>query len=66
MPEIDLAPSGQWSYGFAALGFAALAVRLLLGWRLGPRAALLLSATIGTAVWACAGLAAARWPGYAA
>ena len=64
MTESDLATVGIWSYGLAAVGFLAFAVRLMLGWRPGIRAALLLAATVVTALWAVAGAAVAYRPGY--
>ncbi len=44
MTGTTLATAALWSYGLAAAGFAAFAIRLALGWRRSPRAALLLAA----------------------
>jgi len=52
-----LATAALWSYGLAAAGFAAFAIRLAMGWRRSPRAALLLAAVLATALWAIAGMA---------
>jgi len=42
-----------WSYGFAALGFAAFAVQLSVGWKGGGRALLLLASVTLSVFWAC-------------
>jgi putative PEP-CTERM system histidine kinase len=60
--ESVIATVGIWSYGAATLGFLAFAVRLVYGWRPGARSALLLAATIATAIWAIVGLAVAYLP----
>lgn len=52
-----LATAALWSYGLAAAGFVAFALRLALGWRRSPRATLLLAAVLATAAWAVAGMA---------
>jgi putative PEP-CTERM system histidine kinase len=65
MTETDLATVGLWSYGLATAAFLAFAGRLTLGWRPGMRAALLLAATLITALWAGAGVAAVYRPGFA-
>ena len=64
MTESDLATIGIWSYGLAAAGFLAFAARLIIGWRPGMRAALLLAATVVTALWAAAGFVVSYRPGY--
>ncbi len=51
----DLDTAIFWSYGLAAVGFGAFAVRLALGWRRSVRATLLLGAVVVTALWATAG-----------
>ncbi|MGE5731732.1 MAG: XrtA/PEP-CTERM system histidine kinase PrsK, partial [Gemmatimonas sp.] len=52
-----LATAALWSYGLAAAGFAAFALRLALGWQRSPRATLLLAAVAATTLWAVAGIA---------
>ena len=49
----------------AGAGFLAFALRMALGWRGGPRAALLLSAIIASALWAASEVTVAIWPGVA-
>jgi putative PEP-CTERM system histidine kinase len=51
-----------WSYGLAALVFAAFAVRLLMAWRGGVRATVLLAAIASSALWAGAVTAALSVP----
>ena len=51
-----------WSYGFAALIFAAFAVRLLLGWRGGLRAHAILIAAVASTLWAGFVFAALAFP----
>jgi len=51
-----------WSYGFAAAAFCVFALRMTFGWRGGMRAALLLSATLASALWAACGAVFAVWP----
>src|SRR4030095_12951012 len=46
-----------WSYGLAAAGYGAFALRLTLGWRRSLRAILLLAAVMTTALWAAAAMA---------
>ncbi|MEP7183471.1 MAG: XrtA/PEP-CTERM system histidine kinase PrsK [Betaproteobacteria bacterium] len=65
MTESTLANAALWSYGLAAAGFVAFAVRLALGWRSSLRAALLLAAVLATAGWAAAGFAVVYAPGAA-
>jgi putative PEP-CTERM system histidine kinase len=59
----NLLTAAIWSYSVAAAGFLAFALRMALGWRGGPRAALLLSAIIASALWAGCEVTAAIWPG---
>ena len=61
MTDTTLASAGLWSYGLAAAAFVAFAVRLALGWRSSRRAALLLAATLATALWAATSAAFAGW-----
>ncbi|MCC6198355.1 MAG: PEP-CTERM system histidine kinase PrsK [Burkholderiales bacterium] len=63
MTDHDLATIGVWSYGLGAVGYVAFVIRLLLGWRPGVRAGLLLAATIVSAAWACLGVAVSYRPG---
>ncbi len=63
MTESDLTTIAIWSYGIAAAGFLAFAGRLLIGWRPGIRASLLLAATVVTALWAFAVLVVLFRPG---
>ncbi len=49
----------------AGVGFLAFALRMALGWRGGPRAALLLSAIIASALWAACEVTVAIWPSVA-
>ena len=57
-----LATAALWSYGLAAAGYVAFALRLALGWRRSPRATLLLAAVLATALWAVAGMAVGTAP----
>ena len=50
-----------WSYGLAAVGYLAFAIRIALGWRRSLRAILLLGATLATVVWALGGVALGVW-----
>lgn len=52
----------MWSYGFAALIFAAFAVRLTLGWRGGARAWVVLVAAVASTFWAGAVCVALAFP----
>ena len=65
MTASNLLTAATWSYGVACAGFLAFALRMALGWRGGPRAALLLSAIIASALWAACEVAVAIWPGAA-
>jgi len=62
-PEWYLSPA-VWSYGFAALGFAAFAVQLSVGWKGGGRAVLLLAAMTLSVFWAVASVAFAASPSW--
>ena len=57
-----LATAALWSYGLAAAGFVAFAIRLALGWRRSTRATLLLAAVLATAMWAVASMAVGTGP----
>jgi putative PEP-CTERM system histidine kinase len=59
--EDHLLTAALWSYGFAAAAFCVFALRMVLGWRGGVRAALLLSASVTTAAWAASEAALALW-----
>jgi len=61
----NLLTAAIWSYGVAGVGFLAFALRMALGWRGGPRAALLLSAIIASALWAACEVTVAIWPSVA-
>ncbi len=50
-----------WSYGLAAVGYLAFALRMALGWRRSLRAMLLLGTALATVVWALAGVALGVW-----
>jgi len=52
VPRNALADFATWSYGLAALGYLAFAIRMALGWRHNLRATLLLCATLATVLWA--------------
>lgn len=52
MPSSFLYDPTIWSYGFAALIFAAFAVRLSLSWRGGRRAYVVLGAAVASTLWA--------------
>ena len=65
MTASNLLTAATWSYGVAGAGFLAFALRMALGWRGGPRAALLLSAIIASALWAACEVTVAIWPGVA-
>jgi putative PEP-CTERM system histidine kinase len=58
-----LATAALWSYGLAAAGFLAFAVRLALGWRRNARGAVLIAAILATAIWAAACVGAGVWSG---
>jgi len=51
-----------WSYGFAAVGYLAFAIRVSLGWHRSARGALLFATILATVLWAVAGFAVAAWP----
>jgi putative PEP-CTERM system histidine kinase len=57
MNQGALVTVAAWSYGIAAAGYLALALRIAQGWRRSPRAALLLLATLATATWAAINVA---------
>ncbi|MGH8799360.1 MAG: XrtA/PEP-CTERM system histidine kinase PrsK, partial [Casimicrobiaceae bacterium] len=59
MTANTLATVAPWSYGLALAGYLALAMLMALKWRPSVRGALLFAATLVTALWAAAGLAAA-------
>ena len=65
MTASKLLTAAIWSYGLAGAAFLAFALRMALGWRGGPRAALLLSAIIASALWAACEVTVAIWPGVA-
>ena len=56
MTGSTLVTAALWSYGLAAVGYVAFAIRLALGWRRTLRATLLLAAVAMTALWAGAGM----------
>lgn len=56
MNASTLTTVAAWSYGLAAAGYVAFAIRIALGWRRSVRAALLLAAILATALWAAAGV----------
>ena len=58
----DLGSAASWSYGLAALCYAAFAIRLAIGWRGGARATLLVAAVSATALWAAGNVAAVHYP----
>ena len=62
MPDYLLFNPTIWSYGFAALIFAAFAVRLTLGWRGGARAWVVLGAAVASTFWASAVFVAFAFP----
>jgi hypothetical protein len=53
-----------WSYGFAAIGFAAFAIQLSIGWKGGGRALLLLASVTLSAFWACSAALFALGPSW--
>ncbi|MEQ1516152.1 MAG: XrtA/PEP-CTERM system histidine kinase PrsK [Usitatibacteraceae bacterium] len=61
MPKALLYYPTIWSYGFAALVFAAFAIRLVLSWRGGMRAYVVLSAAVSSALWAALVFAALQF-----
>ena len=65
MTASDLLTAAIWSYGFSTAAFGAFALRMMLGWRGGRRAALLLSAIVASILWAGSELTLALWPGAA-
>jgi len=50
-----------WSYGLAAVGYLAFAVRMAVGWRHNLRATFLLCATVATVLWSLGALGGAVW-----
>jgi len=60
--ESNLLTAASWSYGLAAAAFGAFALRMVLGWRGGLRATLLLATIVASALWAGSELALALWP----
>lgn len=52
-----------WSHSFAAVAFAALALRLSLRWKGGLRASVLLCAALASALWAAVTVAGLAHPG---
>jgi putative PEP-CTERM system histidine kinase len=54
-----IATVAAWSYGLALAGYLGFALLMALRWRSSIRAALLLTATLVTAIWAAMGLAVA-------
>ncbi|NDP41162.1 MAG: PEP-CTERM system histidine kinase PrsK [Aromatoleum sp.] len=65
MTDSALGNAALWSYGLAAVGFIAFAIRLALGWRSSLRALLLLAAVLATAAWAACGFVVVYHPGAA-
>ncbi len=65
MTGSNLLTAAIWSYALASASFLAFALRMALGWRGGPRAALVLSAINASALWAASEVMAAIWPGAA-
>ena len=61
MTESDVGTAASWSYGLAAITYAAFAIRLALGWRGGPRATLLIVAMVVTSLWAASVVLFAQW-----
>jgi len=53
----NVAAIAAWSYGIAAIGYFAFAVRMILGWGGGIRASLLLASMLATLLWAAASTA---------
>ena len=62
MPNALIYDPTIWSYGFAALIFAAFAVRLSLGWRGGLRAHAIFIAAVASTLWAGFVFAALAFP----
>ncbi|HUH92893.1 MAG TPA: XrtA/PEP-CTERM system histidine kinase PrsK [Casimicrobiaceae bacterium] len=62
MTQDSLQVAALWSYGFAAAAFCVFALRMTFGWRGGVRAALLLSASLASALWAACVAVFAVWP----
>ena len=52
MTATTFADAAAWSYGFALVLYAGLAIRMALGWRRSSRAIALLLAVLSTAIWA--------------
>jgi putative PEP-CTERM system histidine kinase len=63
---VAVATFAVWSYGLAAAGYLAFAIRMALGWRRSVRAMLLLGVTFATLAWALGGVALAAWASPAA
>ncbi|HTS23459.1 MAG TPA: XrtA/PEP-CTERM system histidine kinase PrsK [Casimicrobiaceae bacterium] len=62
MIDDSLLTAALWSYGFAAAAFCVFALRMVLGWRGGTSAVLLLAASAASALWAGSEAALAVWP----
>jgi putative PEP-CTERM system histidine kinase len=60
--EDNLLIAALWSYGFAAVAFCLFALRMLVGWRGGSRAVLLLAASVASALWAASEATLTLWP----
>jgi putative PEP-CTERM system histidine kinase len=58
----NLLTAATWSYGLAVAAFGAFALRMMFRWRGGRHAALLLSATVASSLWAASEVAVALWP----
>ena len=61
MTGSEFGTAAIWSFGLAAVSYVLFALRLALGWRGGPRATLLVAATIVTAMWAAGNIVAMLW-----
>src|SRR5262245_1723323 len=65
MSDSALGTAAMWSYGLAAAGFFAFAIRLALGWQGSIRGTLLLAVSIASALWAASTVAYVQWPSHA-
>jgi len=60
--EDNLLTAALWSYGFAAAAFCLLTLRMMVGWRGGRPAVLLLAASAASALWSASDATLTLWP----
>ena len=62
MMDDTVGTAAMWSYGLAAAGFFAFAIRLAMGFRATARGSLMVAAVLVSALWALTGVLVASWP----